>query len=218
VEIVFIWNRNVCIVIIIPSNITNVKPIRLSIPKAYDEKQYKQYKYNGSYENFPDECFKEVIRCIRKYPEKYPDLFWWKFSTTWGRYGRYPESGYIEWSFYPTAVLYQNESGEHPITKAYYEDISTLLGQYYFILMLLAFLGIMGMLRKKINYTCFFLILTIFGFILMTFLSEAQMRYRSIFFPYLSMLAAFGLNFLLKSKYCMQVLSKNKEECNVMNK
>ncbi len=29
----------------IPSNITNVKPIRLSIPKAYDEKQYKQYKY-----------------------------------------------------------------------------------------------------------------------------------------------------------------------------
>lgn len=29
----------------IPSNITNVKPIRLSIPKAYDEKQYKQYRY-----------------------------------------------------------------------------------------------------------------------------------------------------------------------------
>lgn len=29
----------------IPNNITNVKPIRLSIPKAYDEKQYKQYKY-----------------------------------------------------------------------------------------------------------------------------------------------------------------------------
>ena len=29
----------------IPSSLINAKPIRLSIPRAYDEKQYKQYRY-----------------------------------------------------------------------------------------------------------------------------------------------------------------------------
>lgn len=159
--------------------------------------------YTGAKEDFSKACFREVQNYIERYYDKYPIMFWQKFSTSWGRYGRYPESAFIAWSFYPTAIFDQGDAGQHPIIETYYAEVSTFLGQYYFLWMFFAFWGVISMLKGKINHGLFYCILVIFGFVLMGCFAEVQMRYRSILFPYISILSAVGMNDIIIKLSCL---------------
>lgn len=161
----------------------------------YSTKPAKEFSasYTGPKEDFSNACFEKAIDCVKQYYYKYPGILWEKFSTVWGRYSKYPESAYIEWSFYPQAILNQTEAETHPLIENYYGEIATFLGQYYLILLGLALVGVLRQLKEKINANLFFSGLVIFGFTLITLLGQAQGRYRSILFAIISIFAAIGI-------------------------
>lgn len=154
-------------------------------------------QYTGEASEFSRACYEKVLNDIKKYYYKYPKIFWDKFSTSWGRYGRYPESAYIEWSFYPEAILDQTDSETHPLLENYYPEISTILGQYYFVFMLLAAIGVFKQIKNKINAVMLLNALVIFGFMLVMLLGEAQGRYRSVLFAIISLFSGVGLKYLI---------------------
>ena len=69
--------------------------------------------------------------------------------------------------------------------------------------MFFAFWGVISMLKGKINHGLFYCILVIFGFVLMGCFAEVQMRYRSILFPYISILSAVGMNDIIIKLSCL---------------
>ena len=154
--------------------------------------------YTGPAEEFSGACYDEVLSDIKEYYYKYPGIFWEKFSTSWGKYGRYPESAYIEWSFYPEAILNQTQSEQHPLTQFYYPEISTFLGQYYLLFMLFAAIGLISQIKNKINSVLLLNALVIFGFMLVMLLGEAQGRYRSVLFAIISVFAGLGIKYIIE--------------------
>lgn len=153
--------------------------------------------YEGDPKDSSKACLEEGMKYVKKYYYKYPAILYDKFTTVWGRHRKYQETAYIEWVFKSTAILNQNESGNHPITENYYPEVSTFLGQYYFFLMLFGGVGVLSMLKGKINKVLLFQVLVIFGFMLILLIGEAQGRYRSVLFPYISIFSSLGVKFII---------------------
>lgn len=154
--------------------------------------------YTGPAEEFSRACYDKVLSDIKEYYYKYPGILWEKFSTAWAKYGRYPESAYIEWSFYPEAILDQTQSEQHQLTEFYYPEISTFLGQYYLLFMLLAAIGLLSQIKYKINSVLLLNALVVFGFMLVMLLGETQGRYRSVLFAIISIFSGLGIKYIIE--------------------
>ena len=69
---------------------------------------------------------------------------------------------------------------------------------YYIALLGFSLIGTEGYIRRRdINYGMEFVLLTIFGYYCLLFLSEAQSRYKCLITPYLCILAAMGTRKIL---------------------
>lgn len=150
--------------------------------------------YKGELEDFNKACLKEAVWHIKTHYNKYPKVFYEKICTAFGRPGRYPETGFTTW-------IYQSKIGEgnghideeHPFFKEYFRISSVVLGQYYVIIMFFAMLGCFYFLYKKCEPEMCFVALFILGFTLILVLGEANGRYKSVLFPFISILASLGI-------------------------
>lgn len=168
----------------------------------YSKQPAKDFRssYTGATEDFSSACYKEVFSDIKEYYYKYPEIFWGKFSNAWGSYRRFQETAFISWALCPKAELYSTdpESEQHPLAEFYYSEIYTFLGQYYFLFMLFAAIGLLGQIKNKINSVLLLNALVIFGFMLVMLLGEAQGRYRSVLFAIISVFSGLGIKYIME--------------------
>ncbi|WP_290883447.1 hypothetical protein, partial [Anaerotruncus sp.] len=143
--------------------------------------------YSGDPADFHKECYEKIFTSLREHWDAYPQIFPEKFQTTWGRYRRYPETAFLTWAFQPG-----DTDTPHPLSQ-YLPPISTLMGQYYLLVCLLAVAGCIYLMRRPTGYSVFTHSLFLFGFALIVLIGEPLGRYKCVIFPILCLLAALGL-------------------------
>ena len=143
--------------------------------------------YSGDPADFQKACYEKVFASLQEHFDVYPQILSEKFQTTWGRYSRYPETAFLTWAF-------QSGDPDMPhLLNQYLPCISTLMGQYYLLMCLLAAAGCIYLMRRPTGYSVFTHSLFLFGFALIVLIGEPQGRYKCVIFPILCLLAAIGL-------------------------
>ena len=143
--------------------------------------------YSGDPADFHKACYEKVFTSLQEHWDVYPQILSEKFQTTWGRYSRYPETAFLTWAF-------QSGDPDMPhLLNQYLPHISTLMGQYYLLVCLLAAAGCIYLMRRPTGYSVFTHSLFLFGFALIVLIGEPQGRYKCVIFPILCLLAALGL-------------------------